>query len=99
MSPVSSCVEVNSIGVCQINEVPVLSQRDVFPRSIDSPKSHTCSNVSSVEEGTNFQDNNSKVVSQCHVAQIFDDNSIISPEEIRVFPAEASMCVPSEFKN
>ena len=95
VSPVSSCVEVNSIRVCQINKVPVLTQHDVFPRSIDSSKGHTCSNVSSVEEGTNFQDNNSKVVSQCYVAQRFEDNSVISSQEIQVFPAEASMCVPS----
>ena len=90
--PVSSCVEVNTIRVCQINKVPVLTQHDVFPRSIDSSKGHTCSNVSSVE-GTNFQDNNSKVVSQCFVAQRFDDNSVISSQEIEVFPAEACMCV------
>ena len=68
-------MEVNSIRVCQIKEAPVLSQHDVFPKSIDSSKSHTCSSVSSVEEGTNFQDNNSKVVSRCHVAQRFEDNS------------------------
>ena len=96
--PVSSCVEVNSIRVCQINKVPVLTQHDVFPRSIDSSKGHTCSNVSSVEEGTNFQDNNSKVVSQCYVAQRFEDNSVISSQEIQVFPAEASMCVSPEFR-
>ena len=95
-SRVSSCVEVNSIRVCQINKVPVSTQHDVFPRSIHSSKGHTCSNVSSVEEGTNFQDNNSKVVSQCYVAQRFDDNSVISSQEIQVFPAEASMCVSPE---
>ena len=98
VSPVSSCVEVNSIRVCQINKVPTLTQHDVFQRSIDSSKGHTCSNVSSVEEGTNFQDNNSKVVSQCYVAQRFEDNSVISLQEIQVFPAEASMCVPSELR-
>ena len=98
VSPVSSCVEVNSIRVCPINKVPVLTQHDVFPRSIDSSKGHTCSNVSSVEEGTNFQDNNSKVVSQCYVAQRFEDNSVISSQEIQVFPAEASMCVSPEFR-
>ena len=32
VSPVSSCVEVNSIRVCQINKVPVLTQHDVFAR-------------------------------------------------------------------
>ena len=98
VSPVSSCVEVNSIRVCQINKVPVLTQHDVFPRSIDSSKGHTCSNVSSVEEGTNFQDNNSKVVSQCYEAQRFEDNSVISSQEIQVFPAEASMCVSPELR-
>ena len=98
VSPVSSCVEVNSIRVCQINKVPVLTQHDVFPRSIDSSKGHTCSNVSSVEEGTNFQDNNSKVVTQRYVAQRFEDKSVISSQEIQVFPAEASMCVSPELR-
>ena len=98
VSPVSSCVEVNSIRVCQINKVPALTQHNVFPRLIDSSKGHACSNVSSVEEGTNIQDNNSKVVSQCYVAQRFEDNSVISSQEIQVFAAEASMCVPSELR-
>ena len=51
-----------------------------------------------MEEGTNFQDNNSKVVSRCHVAQRFEDNPVISPQKIQVFPAEASMCVPFELR-
>ena len=36
VSPVSSCLEVNSIRVCQINKVPVSTQHNVFRRSIDS---------------------------------------------------------------
>ena len=51
-----------------------------------------------MEEGTNFQDNNNKVVSQSHVAQRFEDNSVVSPKEIHFFPAKASMCVPSELR-
>ena len=51
-----------------------------------------------MEEGTNIQDNNSKVVSQCYVAQRFEDNSVISSQEIQVFPAEASMCVSPELR-
>ena len=98
VSPVSGCVEVNSIRVYQNDEVPVLTQHDVFPKSFYSSKGHTCSNVSSVEEGTNFQDNNNKVVFQCHVAQRFEENSVVSSKEIQVFPAEASMCVPSELR-
>ena len=98
MSPVSGCVEVNSIRVCQNDEVPVLTQHDVFPKSFYSSKGHTCSNVSSVEEGTNFQDNNNKVVFQCHVAQKFEENSVVSSKEIQFFPAEASMCVLSELR-
>ena len=98
VSPVSGCVEVNSIRVCQNDEVPVLTQHDVFSKLFDSSKGHTCSNVSSVEEGTNFQDNNNKVVFQCHVAQRFEENSVVSSKEIQVFPAEASMCVPSELR-
>ena len=98
VSPVSGCVEVNSIRVCQNDEVPVLTQHDVFPKSFYSSKGHTCSNVSSVEEGTNFQDNNNKVLFQCHVAQRFEENSVVSSKEIQVFPAEASMCVPSELR-
>ena len=93
VSPISSCIEVNSIRVCQINEVPALTKHDVLPRSIDSSKGHTCGNVKPVGNGTNFQDNNSKVVSQCHVAQRFEGNSVISPKEIQVFPAKASVIV------
>ena len=75
----------------------MLTQHDVFSKSFDSSKGHTCSNASSVEEGTNFQDNNNnKVVLQCHTAQRFEENSVISSKEIQAFPAEASMCVPSE---
>ena len=48
-----------------------------------------------MEEGTSFQDNN-KVVLQCHVAQRCKENLVISSKEIQVFPAAASMCVPSE---
>ena len=92
LSPVSGCVEVNSIRVSQNDEVPVLTQHDVFSKSFNSSKGHTCSNVSSVEEGTNLQDNINKVVFQCHVAQRFEDNSVFSSKEIQVFPAEASMC-------
>ena len=51
-----------------------------------------------MEEGTNFQDNNSKVVSRCYVAQRFKDNSVTSSQEIQVFPAEASMCVSPELR-
>ena len=43
VSPVSSSVEISSIRVCQINKVPLLTQHDVFPRSIESSKGHTCS--------------------------------------------------------
>ena len=39
-----------------------------------------------MEEGTNFQENNCKVV------------SVISSKEIQVFPAEASMCVSPELR-
>ena len=94
----SGCVEVNSIRVCQNDEVPVLTQHDVFSKSFDSSKGHTCSNVSSVEEGTNFQDNNNKVVFKCHVPQRFEENSIVSSKEIQVLPAEANMCVLSELR-
>lgn len=51
-----------------------------------------------MKKGTNFQDHYSKAKSQCHVAQRFEDNSVISLKEIQVFPAEASMCVPPEFR-
>ena len=98
VSPVSGCVEVNSIRVCQNDEVPVLTQHDVFSKLFDSSKGHTCSNVSSVEEGTNFQDNNNKVVFQCHVAQRFEENSVVSSKEIQVLPAEANMYVLSELR-
>ena len=76
----------------------MLTQHDVFSKSFDSSKGHTCSNVSSVEEGTNFQDNNNNVVFQCHVAQRFEENSVVSSKEIQVLPAEANMCVLSELR-
>ena len=33
-----------------------------------------------------------------HVAQRFEENSVVSSKEIQVFPAEANMCVPSELR-
>ena len=93
VSSVSGCLEVNSIRVCQNNEVPVLTQHDVFSKSFDSSKGHTCSNVLSVEERTNFQDNNNnKVVFQCHVAQRFEENSVV-PSELRPCTTEPVILV------